>query len=350
MALLLSVIFVATQVQAIALSAEDETEMWSYAKDHMRPCESIAQENYPWYDKAHLLLSDTVCDQALWLDSFFGPDEVSSSDIQSASSLIRISTDYVIRQRESDKIKPRIQASIHLPQISNKLQLLIDGKDDSGNGDNLLNPAGRRQEKSSAAVRYTMFDRDSWDLSFDVGAHFSGGPFTRVRARHYDPWSDNTVFKFTQDLTLEFEDSWYETSRATVDRYLDDVIYRYQLQGKYGEKTDGYEWRATIARIKQLSQRSAIVSFLSVEGATDDPRDEDESEIYRLGFNYRKSVWRPWFTYHLEPQITLPRKFDYKPTYLFIAGIEIQFGKGRRPSHEKISYQSAYDAKPGNSG
>lgn len=326
---------------------EQEEDMWRYAQQNMQPCSSSAEEDYPWYDKAHLLLSSTVCEQALWFDSFFGPDQVSSSDVQSASTLVQFNLDYAIRERESDKLKPRIQASINLPNTEDKLQLLIEGRDESASGDSLTSPAGRSQDKSAAAVRYTFFDIDSWDLSFDVGAHFNGGPFTRLRARYYEPWSDHTIFKFTQDLTLEFEDSWYEISRATVDNFHDNVVYRYQAQAKYGEKTDGTEWRLMLARIQQLSHRSAIAAFVSHSGATGDPKDKDESEIYRLGLNYRKSIWRPWFVVHIEPQLTFPRKFDYKATYMFIAGIEIQFGKGRRsPSYQRVSFVSDPEPAP----
>ncbi|MBW8191675.1 hypothetical protein K0504_11575 [Neiella marina] len=319
--------------------AEQEADMWRYAQQHMQPCSSSAKENYPWYDKAHLLLSDTVCEQALWFDSFFGPDQVSSSDVQSASSLVQLNLDYVYRERESDQLKPRVQASINLPNTSNKLKLLIEGRDESVTGDNLTSPAGRSQEKSAAAVRYIFFDQNNWDLNFDVGAHFNGGPFTRIRARNYKPLSERTIFKFTQDLTLELEDSWYETTRFTIDNFHDDVVYRYQAQSKYGEKTDGIEWRLLVARIKQLTSRSAIAGFASVSGATEDPSDDDESEIYRLGLNYRKSIWRPWFVVHVEPQITFPRKYDYQTNYLFLLGIEVQFGKGRRsPSYRRVNF------------
>ncbi|MCM2681437.1 hypothetical protein [Echinimonas agarilytica] len=332
-----------TEIETPDKTDEQLEDEWEAALEKKRPCEVSAQEDYPWFDKAHLLLSDSVCQQALWFDNFFGSDEPGvEQDL--ASSLVRVNMQYVVTEREADRFRPRVLAAMYLPNTEKRLQLIIEGNDEStigGTGDNV---SDSNTDRGSAAVRYSAFSIDNWDVSFDVGANFSGGVYTRARARFFHAFNKKTVGKFTQDYTVESKDGWYETSRFTLDHFADyNTVYRFYSQGKYGRDTDGMEWRLTAARVDQISNRAAIAYFATVEGASRDPVD-DPSETYKIGFNFRKSVWRPWFFFEIEPQLTFPRKYNYNTNGVLIAGIELQFGKSRRSSqkYQRVGYSDPF--------
>lgn len=325
--MLLSALILAASVQA-ADPKTSEADAWQQALDQKRPCEATAKEDYPWYDKAHLLLSDSVCQRALWFDSFLSAG-AQLTDKQ-ASSLLWLSLQPRWNEREDSTLKPVLRAVIDLPNTKKRLKLVIEGQDDAQLNHNADDSTSLDNKRSSAALRYSVFDHRNWDLDLDLGIRLNGGPFTRARAKYHHAFNETTVGTLTQELVLELKELWHETSRFTLQHFSDDTIYRLVSQGKYGQESDGMEWRLWLSRTDQLSKRGALSCFAAVEGATQDPRLKAQSEIYRLGFNYRRTMWRPWFFFELEPQLTFPRKFNYKETWQMTLKFEFQFGKSRK--------------------
>ena len=230
-------------------------------------------------------------------------------------------------EREGNRFRPRLSASIDLPKTKHKLKLSIESSDSGALGATDEETA-LSDESSSAVLRYNLFDLRNWNFDLDLGIRLSGGPFTRARGRYYYAFNEQTIGRITQDLVFDIKHVWYETSRFSLQHYANSgSFYQWVVQAKHGDETDGTEWSITASRADKLSERSALTSFISAVGATDDDWNDDESEIYKLGFNYRRSVLRPWFFFELEPQLTYPRKYDYHSNWHFVAGIEIQFGR-----------------------
>ena len=327
--MIFSALVLATTMAAVPVTPPSQAvDHWQQALEQKRPCETEAKENYPWYDKAHLLLSESVCQRALWFDNFFSAGEKLSE--KQATSLIWLNFQYRWNERDGEIFKPRLRAIVDLPNTQKRFKLIIEGGDQSTISQNPGEPASSDSEHSSAAIRYKMFDMDNWDFDLDLGAHFSGGPFTRGRARYYHTFNDRTVGSFRQDLVVELKELWYESSKLTLEHFSQDAVYRFVSKGKYGQKTDGLEWQLLLSRTDQISKRAAVTTFIAVEGATEDPDAARQSEISRLGMHYRRSMWRPWFFFELEPQFTLPRKHNYQDTWQITASFEIQMGKSRK--------------------
>lgn len=307
---------------------EPPADSWQRALEEKRPCETTAKADYPWYDKAHLLLSDQVCQRALWFDNFFTAGEQLSE--KQATSLLWVSLEHEWNERDGELFKPKLKGIIELPNTRKRLKLIIDGRDDSSISDDASDPTASGDERASAAFRFSLFDASNWDFDLDVGVKANSGPFTRGRARYYHAFNKRTVGTLTQDVVLELKELWFETTKFSLEHFSTDVAYRFTVRGKYGQESDGLEWGTVISRTDQLSKRAAMTHFLAMEGATGDEADGRESEIYRLGLHYRRSLWRPWFFFELEPQITFPRHYDYQATWQITAGIEVQMGKSRK--------------------
>ncbi|SDI44154.1 hypothetical protein SAMN04488540_101413 [Ferrimonas sediminum] len=279
-----------------------------------------------WFDKAHTLLSGSAQSSALWFDDFFGP----SDDADQASSHFRLRLQQEFVEREEDELRLRVSASYYLPKTSKRLKLLLES-DEQDDLSQVSDSLGADAEATTrAALRWIPINLDSWDLSVDLGASLSSGlnPFLRSRARYFESVNDNTLLKLSQEVRVESNDGWSETSRLNLERVYDDHVYRWQNRARFGEETEGLEWVTSLSRIQWLDDKTAFSTFIAASGATRD--DGDESEIRRLGFTFRRNFARDWLFYEVEPQLTWPRKYGFDTNIELQLTLEAQFGERRR--------------------
>ncbi|RCU43246.1 MULTISPECIES: hypothetical protein [Corallincola] len=313
-------------------SGEDEIS-WEEAADKIKPCQQTETDQLGWFDRAHLLLSDGVCEQALWFDSFFGDIEQN----EAASSLVRLINSVEWHKEEGVEFRPRISASFHLPRFEQDVRLIIEGDDGSSQS------SSREYNESSdlrgndddrglaAALRWSIKQLDTSDLDFDAGVRLRSSeidPFTRLRYRYNYALRYDTVVKFSQQLRLRNSDFWSETTRIDIDHLRGAVGYRWSNSATYGDETDGFEWEISLSRVKQIDERSAYSTYISFTGATDE--DKENTERWRLAANYRRSFYRPWYFYEIEPQLNYEREYDWSWNPAIVFSVEIQFGKSRR--------------------
>ncbi len=287
------------------------------------PQDPLLDADKRWYDKAHDLLSSSAQDSALWFDDFFGPSE----EADQASSHFRLRLQQRVFEREPNEFKARVSASYYLPNTEKRLKLLVESDPDSELTEVRDESSEEADSGFRAALRWTPLDYRAWDLSFDLGITLDSGldPFARTRARYYHSLDDRTVVKLSQELKVEAQDGWSETSRVTVERIHSASGYRLHGRAKYGEETEGLEWSTTLVRAERLNAVSALATFLTISGRTRD--EEEQSEIYRLGANYRRNFLRSWLYYEVEPQLTWPRKYDYATNLELRLTLEVQFGQ-----------------------
>ncbi|MBY5992987.1 hypothetical protein [Ferrimonas balearica] len=321
----------ASEIHPMLASASSEPEPPPANEAQAEPVDELP--DYPmdeaeqrWYDKAHNLLSTRAQGSALWFDDFFGP----SDEADQASSHFRLRLQQRLFERDPNEFKVRVSASYYLPRTEQRLKLLLESDADS----ELTEIRDEQSEDGGggtrAALRWTPLDYRVWDLSFDLGVKLSSGldPFARTRARYYHSLDERTVVKLSQELKIEAQDGWSETTRATLERIHSDTGYRLHGRATYGEETEGMEWTTTLVRAERLTARSALATFLSFSGKTHD--EEEQSEIIRLGANYRRNFLRKWLFYEVEPQMTWPRKYDYVTNLELRLTLEVQFGERRR--------------------
>ena len=322
----------ATQAKTMLADQNGDAQIsWQESQQYLKPCEATAEENLAWYDKAHLQLSSSVCEQAIWFDRFLSPTAL---DNDVASSLVKVKLQQRWHKKRGFRAEPKLSAYLNLPNTKKNLKLYIESQfsrqeKDSIDDEQLISPSD--EKGTSAAIRWMPWDQQAWDLALDVGARFDGGPdpFTRAIARMSYPLSQQSVAKFSQELLLELQDSWSETSRFSIDYYADNRGYRWANRAKYGDQTDGMEWQVYLGTIRKLDHRTTLSCYVEVEGATDD-RAGAQSENYKLGLHYRHSFFRPWLFYELEPQLTWPREYAYHFTPVLLFNLEVQLGRKRR--------------------
>ncbi|GAA4899801.1 hypothetical protein [Ferrimonas pelagia] len=287
--------------------------------------EPVEATSLRWFDKAHRLLSISGQASAQWFDGFFGPSDAADS----ADAWLRLRLQQQLFERDSNQFKARLSASFHLPQTKRRLKLLVESDPDGDLTDLRDLSDSSANSSTRAALRWTPWDYQTWDLSFDAGITLDSGldPFIRSRARHFYAWDERTVIRLSQEVKGEAQDGWSETTRVVWERLFDDHGYRFSSRAKFGEQSAGLEWNVSLLRGFKLSDVSGIGVFYTVSGATRD--QEDQSEIHRLGLNYRRNFLRSWLFYELEPQLTWPRKYQYQTNWELRLTLEAQFGQRR---------------------
>ncbi len=318
---------------SLALSAVQQEDPWQTALDEKVPCYSQQVTSFPWYDKAHLLLSSQVCQRALWFDNIFSANRQLSQ--QSATSIVWLRFENEFHQYSGYSFEPQLNAIVDLPNTEKRLKLLVGDHDDDTN--DLTNPVldSSRSSRSSAVLRYVLPSSANWGVDFDLGFHLSGGPFARTRGRVNHAFNGSTVGKFTQDFVLEFSETWYEQSLFIIDHFNSLGAYRFSSKAKYGAETHGIEWQLAGYQALPLTKRAVTTNFFIIEGATQDSLKRGHSERVRTGIQLRHSVWRPWFFYELEPQLIYPRAQNYRHEWLITFSIELQFGRSRKRGYFK---------------
>jgi hypothetical protein len=312
---------------------------WEDAEALIHPCEEEEYDQLGWFDRAHLLLSSGVCGQALWFDSFFG--DIEQNEV--ASSLVRVINELEWHEKRGWDYSPRISASFYLPRMQRKARLIIEG--DDGKTNSAASEYGQPRELDNnnnegglaAAFRWSLRQVKNSDIDLDTGVRLRSSaidPFARIRYRYNYALRYDTVAKFSQQFLLRNSDNWSERSELAIDHLRGPVGYRWNNALTYGDETEGFEWEVSLTRAEQLDQKSAYTTYVSFSGATDQP--ETETERWRIAASYRRSFYRPWYFYQIEPQMNYEREYGWEWNPAIVFSIEVQLGKSRR---NKSSYR-----------
>lgn len=309
------------------------TITWESAHQ-IQPCQTKPDDKLNWSDRTYLRLSNAFCSQARWFDSFFTSSEPDPNG--KASSLIRLRMQYEWHDKEGMELKPRLSARFYLPKTEKKLKLIIEGGEEPENQVLRKEPdelkSSERQGGVSAAIRWLALNEKFWDVSFDGGVHLHHArldPFVRSQVEYERPTTLNSVARVQQTFLVNARDFWTETTEFNIDRLHNNIGYRWYNRLEYGDETHKWEWQTSFIRAQQLNNKTALLGYLSFSGATGDAKD-DESENIRLGLNLRRSFYRPWIFYEIEPMLNWPRKYDRHLEPAIQLSFEIAFGKSRR--------------------
>lgn len=293
-------------------------------------------EDHPdsWLDRSHSYVSQRLCEPAAWFDGFFGDDR--SLEETPVGTFFRVRNELRWDQNEGVRNRLRLSANISLPGASENLRLLLT-RDEDLNGELApYLPAEESNRQTRVGLRYNLSERMRSRFDVDVTVRPDWGslnPLMRGRYRQVEQLTDQTFARFTQIAFWEFDEGFGTTSRGDLEWYRTyDTQLRYSAQGTWSEESDGIDWRTGITAFRQLDEKTAIRTELGAFGWTD---PEFETEEYFLNFRYRRSFFRPWLFYELQPEHAWvidedseQRRGDWR----FIVTLEVQFEN--QPSRE----------------
>ncbi|MDT8437617.1 MAG: hypothetical protein RQ729_01255 [Wenzhouxiangellaceae bacterium] len=282
-----------------------------------------------WLDRTHSYLSRKLCEPAAWFDGFFGGER--AYEETTVGSFFRLRNSLVWDQSRDFGHDIQLSANIRLPQVSDRVRLLIS-RDETLEGDGNIGDIARDpddENQTRLGLRLLLSDLGRTQFDVDGTIKVSGGglnPRVRGRVRHTRGLTDTTLARWTQSLFWERDDGFGTTSRADFE-WLPNRLTLVRLTGRgtVSQESDGIDWRTGLIGFRQLDRKSAVRSEIGAFGFTDPGL---EAEEWFVNVRYRRSFLRDWLFYELQPEHAWPidentgrRRADWR----FIFTLEIQF-------------------------
>ena len=286
-------------------------------------------------DDAHAGIQQSILDQAIRLDNFFG--KTNPENRRQVAYLLRFRSGPRIEQGGNLNFSTDVRFDIGLPKLDERLHLMIFGgkepdpstpklPEDPGNPgfDRTFQSRGRIV---NAELRYSLIRSTSAELFLGAGIGVGLPPnlFARSRFQYSRRLSDVTLFRFAETVFIKTSAVAGETTEIGLERSLDPkTILRWSTVGTVSEEIGALEWGSELALLHELSSRSATTVAAGIYGNTG---LDDWITNYRIYATYRRNFLRDWLFYELEPQISWPRQSDgrFPPIFAFTARLEVVF-------------------------
>ena len=255
-----------------------------------------------WVEVSHTYATEQVQALTEWMDNFFGDP---TYDLEKAESHVRFVWHNSFDEEDDYNTKVRVRGKLRMPRISKRLNLVFIGED----GDTL--GADEREVDDQVGLQYNLgeLDRSRVDLTLGWGG---GDLRPGVRYRNQGPISEHYGYRYTQRLQYQSSEGFFTTSEVNLDRVLsENKLARWNNRVRYGEETDGAEWRTQIGlgdrrRPEHKKNQLVVGYFASVKGVT----DPSYIENYRIGMVFRRQLHKRFLYAELEPSYNWRQEND----------------------------------------
>lgn len=277
------------------------------------------------------------------LDSFFGDERIEE---ESKKTDLTISLSVLAKQNEDLRIHGRAKLKLGLPNLQNRLQIIISREQEADRElDELLQvqqPAIIEEAETtdwSSSFRLVLKSTRRLNINIDVGIRFSFPlvPFSKARYRkNFDVglWD----IRFTQRLAIYQDTGWEESTRLDFERTLgENYFFRASSTGSWFEEEHGYFVTQQFAVTQRISRyRFFLYEWTTSTRTGKEKTEENSTEVKEkisdlrvvetfFGIRYRQTLYWKWLFGEISPGVGFPRDRDYKATASVGFKIEIQF-------------------------
>ena len=253
-----------------------------------------------WVDSSHEYVTNQAQALTEWMDDFFGDPEY---NLEQAESQLRLELIDDWESEDGHDFKVRLRGKVQLPKISKRLNLVFSGEESE------LDDAEDRRVNDEIGLQLQVRERRRSRVDLTMG--FSNGNLRPgVKYRNEGPIDSRHSYRFIERVQYSDKEKFFSISSLDLNRILDeDSVLRWSNRAIWGERTNGVEWRTRLAlrqRINPNSRRPiAITYFGAISGET---RPEAFEKNYRVGFLWRRQVYRDFLFLELEPAYNYRRE------------------------------------------
>jgi hypothetical protein len=314
-----------------ATSDDEEPKPSNETED---PCESPEELGESWLDWLNSRTHRTVCESAMWFDSFFGDDRAVEEYSRTGG---RVYGSVIYTERDQWDSRFSFNVRVNLPNLDDRWHAFIGRESpdeylsDTGDRSNPGGyPAGFDDEQQLLVGLGWTPQRDDFDaISFRLGATVSWPPEPYVkmiyRRNHY--FSEATSLRWRQTVFWELDDGVGTTTNLDLEHRLSEaLLFRWTSTGTISEITEGVEWWTTPTLFQAVSGRNAVAYAVWFNGATDAPVELEE---YGVRVVYRRRIAREWLFLDIGPLVSWPRREveeQRETSWGGLIGFEMQFG------------------------
>lgn len=292
-------------------------------------------QEYGLWERSYNVVSSGVCFPSRWVDRFFeDPDSISADPAHTQLRII-----YAERWQDNGETgdEVRVRARVQLPNLQERWSLVFRNDEDLTDGSEELDrdPAtvGTEDDDETtarAALRWARELGKREDIDVDVGVGSELKTFVRGRYQYRQPiGSSPWWFRFGEEVFWEDPEGWGAQTSVEFDRPLTTrVTFRLNNELEWSEERNqqdiGLGWLQTASLYQSLGKRSAIQYLVGWSG---DTKPITAVGVIRTAIRLRRSVWKPWFYYEIEPYAFWPRSDDFHGVTGIVGRVEIQLGR-----------------------
>lgn len=282
-------------------------------------------DDYPWLDELYFNVTQSVHDTANWLDTFFAEESIELD--QEAHGHARIQFAWEPRSRDLIEFESRVRVNWKLPKFKNQVDVVFSDYDDELEKAPVKaaqNEVLSDQNRFNLALRWIRKtdEKSVWSHRIGVGRKLQ--PFVRSRySRVFEVDSKNNFrtevsgYYYTKDglgahFGLQYEHGMSENSVLRIDN---NFYYR--------DETNDWLWQHSFYGMAQMSDRSAFISGLYIEGES---RPNYQVSEYLISSRWRRNALRDWLYFEVEPFVLWRRDEDFSASYGLALRVEGFFG------------------------
>ena len=309
-------------VPVLALAQEEELKDIPVAPEADEQWIETEEPPINWVDTSHSAVADQAQAAVEWMDDFFGDP---TYDLEKAESYLRLEFENDWEQGEGNDFGVRLRGKVQLPKISQRVDLLFSEEE----GDTVDREEREDIDNISLQVNVREGDRSRFDATMGFS---SGNLKPGVRYRNEGDLDFARRYRYVQRLQYEDGEKFFTLAQVDLFQTFNERdVLRWTNRIKWGENTEGVEWRTRLSLFQRFGQDSkrplALNHFVSVRGET---RPTSFIKNYRLGTVWRRQVYRDFLFVELEPAMNYRRR-DYEDsrelTWSFVARVEIALSR-----------------------
>jgi hypothetical protein len=283
-----------------------------------------------WVDTSHAVMTNQAQALTEWMDAFFGDPNY---NLEQAESLLRLEVVSDWDQDDGNDFKLRLRGKVQLPRISRRLNLVFSGQD----SDDLSEEEKKDEDRVGLQYEVRTGDRSR----FDATIGWAGGSLRPgIRYRNEGVINDKRTYRYIQRLQYEDGENFFTTGQVDLNHFLDETnIIRWSNRGKWGQHTDGVEWRSRLSlrQVKDIHARRpiAINYYGTINGVT---RPDAFVKNYKLGAIWRRQIYRDFLFFEVEPAFNYRRRKledDREPAWSLVLRLEIALERDLRRARNK---------------
>lgn len=284
-----------------------------------------SENEVPTLDSVQAQTSKVVLNLADWMDDFFDDDRY-TQELNRTRIKLELSTGY--SENDDFEIKPRIGGRIHLPNLSEKLNLLISASDDEEflTDQDPISEVPRHQDADKrdigVALQYYIRDVEKFNLSTLLGGSFDyllAG--ARVRySQDFGAWHG----RFINRLRYFTDDGLENDVSYDIDFLISDHWFsRTTVAADWLEERDGLQHSLLFRFYQMINPQKAVVYEV---GNYFDTEDSYSMTDLQLRLQYRQRFLRDWLILEVAPQVTFPEDHDREANPGVVVKLEAVFG------------------------
>lgn len=267
------------------------------------------------------------------IDEFFQSEKFIN---ETEKSYLRISVGSLLQSKDSTTFNYKISAQLPLSRTKRNYKLFIEDIEENYFDDTTSNTS---ENETAPNIGINYFTKEFHGIESKYSIGFRGlSAFIRARyGRNFK--SGKWIIEPTQQFKYSTKYFAEEETNIYFDRKLDDLsLFRVSLHRKTMARYEGMDYRfafsyyltpkiykgVSISQIFWGNTKFKYVIGSTIPATLSEPFGGISNYVTSVGF--RRSIWREWITYEVQPAISFHREYDYKVNYMLQLKLNFYFG------------------------